>query len=133
MFIFSRSLARGQYWICVLIGGLAAYYLYKILTVLLKNNKDKTTSADNQNVSADSPESKNKLIDELRKSCETYRKNREKLIRIAVLIIVLAVAGCFYKVTFGIAVSIFSLPVFYLIYRNTRAIRMIDDGLKKYT
>lgn len=131
MYIFSRSLTRGQYWICVLIGGLAAYYLFKLLMSRRKSSNTETSTA--KNVSPDSSESRNKLIDELRKSCETYRKNREKLIRIAVLILITAVAGCFYKVTFGIAVSIFSLPVFYLIYRNTKAIRMIDNGLKKYT
>lgn len=129
IYIFGNSWARGQYWICVLIGGLIFYYVYKL--VFSRRKANGTTTA--QNISADSSDSKNKLINELRESCEKYRKNREKLIRIAVVILLLAIAGCFYKITFGAAVSVFSLPVFYLIRRNSRAIRMIDNGLRKYT
>lgn len=127
-YIFGSSWSRGQYWISALIGGVMTYYSYKLL--LSHRKTDRTSTV--EDFTADSSDSRNKLIRELRESCESYRKNREKLIQIVVLILALAFAGCFYEITFGAAVSVFSLPIFYLIHKNAKAIRMIEDGLKKY-
>lgn len=121
--------ARGQWIPLALVSTVAVIYLVRLVT---KGREQRRLEIDEAKaLTVDNRSEQENLKAELREAREAYERNRRVLILITVMLAGGAAIAWSWNPLFALAVLTFALPPLYLIWRNSTAIRMIDDGLSR--
>lgn len=126
--VLSWLFASRENWIgfaLVLIGAIA--YSARLITVSRTERKAAVEAARGPKVHTSAEQEA--LTSELGQMRAAYERNRRVMLLIAVLVGGLATVAWAWNPAFALALLIFAIPALALAWRNTRAVRRIDEGL----
>ena len=118
---------RGSYWAAAIAGAAGIFYAWRLLAAA---RQPRPTPAESDSVAGPPSAERARLIASLQARRKAYDGNRARLTLIAIAIgltgLTVWIAG---NGAFASAISIINLPVLWLVWRNSKAIRIIDQGL----
>lgn len=128
--VLSWLFASRENWLGMVLVLLAAVaYAVRLVSATRATRREEVEAADGP-VATTSTEQE-ALKTELREMRGTYERNRRLMLLISVLVGGVAVAAWSWNPAFALALVLFAIPPLLLAWRNTTAVRKIDQGLAK--
>lgn len=122
---------RGATVAAVIAGAAALFYIVRLVMA----GRDSSAPEPVSDVEGQAPSAQRaEAITRLQTRRKAYNENRAKLTLVVIVVAVVGMAVWFSgNPAFASAISIANLPLLWLVWRNSKAIRMIDDGLRGRT
>lgn len=128
--VLSALFASRENWlgmVLVLLGAVA----YSVRLVMVTRAERKSQAEAARGPVARTSAEQEQLKSELREMRAAYERNRRGLLLLAVVVGGLAVVAWSWNPAFALALVLFAIPPLLLSWKNSRAVRRIDEGLTK--
>ena len=122
----SLSYSRKNYIGMIIAVLISLFYLYKLIVIGRREKKAEINEIKIQPVK--SSKKREEIHSELLLARNKMKINRNKIIGFMILDIIVSTFVYFLNPYMGIALSLFLLPLGFLLYRNMKGIRLIENG-----
>jgi uncharacterized protein YqhQ len=102
------------------------FYLYKLIVIGRREKESEIHEIEHQQIN--SSKKREEIRSELLLARDKMKINRNKIIGFMILDIIVSTFVYFLNPYMGIALSLFLLPLGFLLYRNMKGIRLIENG-----
>jgi hypothetical membrane protein len=123
----SLSYSRKNYIGMIIAVLISLFYLYKLIVIGRREKKAEINEIKIQPVK--SSKKREEIHSELLLARNKMKINRNKIIGFMIMDIIVSVFVYFLNPSTGIAFSLLLLPLGFLVYRNMKGIRLIENGL----